>query len=377
MTLTPYARRWFMAAVVELTALGCSNNALVGAQFPDGGAAGTVMQGNAGAAGTVAQGNGGVGGTVAGAGAAGTVAQGNGGVGGTVAGAGAAGTAAEAAAGASGGGGGVPVASWIFFDSLRGLNRDIYAVHADGSSLRRITTSSATEREPAVSPDGKQLAYSSDETGTFEVFLMPLPGGTPRQLTNDVAGAGQPAWSPDGSLLAFYSDSGIFVISLDGTGERQVAYGLDIINADLHPAFMPDGHSVIYDRNNQIHRTNLDTGEEVSVIQNWTTTSEHPAVSPDGHALAFDAFCDMSGNSIWIAPIATDSIPCQGGARMTTPAEGPARFPSFSPGGLIAYEHGDGTARISVFMPGAAATDITQGGDDRNPSWSPVGLTLP
>jgi Tol biopolymer transport system component len=322
----------------------------------------------------------------------GGVATPNGGAGGASSGTGAggasSGTGAGGASTASGGAGGATTGSggsaggpdtsgpWLFFDSLRGLNRDIYAVQADGSSLKRITTSPATEREPAVSADGKTLAYSSDQNGSFQLFLMPLPQGTPRQLTKGPMSAQQPAWSPDGARLSFRSDAGLFVIGVDGQGQREVPESPEDAMQNEHAVFASN-HVLVFDRLNQIHQLDLDTKVETSVVHNWTTTIEHPSISPDGHSIAFDVWCEQPGPSIWIVPLAADTNPCQGGSRVTAPAEGPARLPSFSPDGVIAFEHGDGIVRISVVTPGGAAADVTKGGDDRNPSWSPAGLMLP
>ena len=274
---------------------------------------------------------------------------------------------------------------WLFYDSVRalnsvpGLNRDIYAVQADGSSLRRITTTAATEREPAVSPDGKTLAYSSDVKGSFQIYLMPLPTGPERQLTHDPQGAQQPAWSPDGLRLAYHNDGGVWVIGADGQGTTSVV-GMDgRTPQNEYPVFAPSGRALIFDRFNQIHQVDLITGLETSIVQNTTTTIEHPAVSPGWRTpIAFDTFCfSDKALSVWVAPIAANTFTCMGGTRITAAGGSKARAPSFSPTGLIAFEHGDANPHIAVVAPGSDAKDVTTGTDDRNPSWSPVGLVLP
>ncbi len=59
-----------------------------------------------------------------------------------------------------------------------------------------------TERFPAFSPDGRWLAYASDETGGFEVYVRPFPGGEPVNRVS-TAGGTAPLWSPDGRELFF------------------------------------------------------------------------------------------------------------------------------------------------------------------------------
>ena len=267
---------------------------------------------------------------------------------------------------------------WLFFDSLQGLNRDIYAVRADGSALKRITTSVATEREPAVSPDGMTLAYSSDVIGSFQIYLMPLPTGPERQLTNDAQGAGRPAWSPDGQRLAYQNGGGVWVIGADGQGTRSVVAMIGATSQNENPVFAPSGHGLIFDGTNWIHQVDLDTNVDTSILQATTTTIEHPSVSPDGHSVAFDTFCfNDTTLSIWVAPTAANTLTCMGGTRITAMGSGKARYPVFSAMGLIAFEHGDGNTHIAVVDPGNPAIDVTNHGDDRNPSWSPAGLVLP
>ncbi len=287
--------------------------------------------------------------------------------------------ASNGSAGAAGGAGTARDTSgpWLFFDSLRGVNRDIYAVQGDGSALVRLTSSTATEREPAVSPDGKTLAYSSDETGSFQLYLMPLPHGTPRQLTKGPMSAQQPAWSPNGQALSFRSDAGLFLIGVDGDGQRESPENPQDAGQNEHAIFAAND-VLVFDRENQIHQLNLDTDAETSVVQNTTTIIEHPSLSPDGHSIVFDVRCfNDVAESIWIVPLAANTDACMGGARITTAQDGEARFPSFSSDGRIAFEHGSESVNIAVGAPGEPLKDITQGMDDRNPSWSPASLVLP
>jgi Tol biopolymer transport system component len=362
--MTPVIREraLFRALLLGFTAAACDNTALVGAEPPktDSGPGNTTnISGSAGATGGVAGADGGVVGSLGGA----------------------AGTNAVVVFEGVTGGTGTPMSGpWLFFDSMRGLNRDIYAILADGTSLKRVTTSPTTEQEPSVSPDGTTLAFSSDADGTFQIYLMPLPAGAVRPLTHHKGGAGQPAWSPDGKQLVFFSGMGLSIIGSDGQNDHSVVLGVGV--PDQHGVFAPGGHAIVFDRGNQIHQFDLDTGVETSVVKSWTTNIEHPSVSPDGYSIAYNVSCDSSGDSIWISPLAADTLPCMGGARVTTPAESPVRFPvrfpSFSPDGLIAVEHGAGAARIGIVSPGGAVMDVTHGeGDDRNPSWSPAGLVLP
>jgi serine/threonine-protein kinase len=92
------------------------------------------------------------------------------------------------------------------FSSLGG-NTDIYAVSVDQpGTVRPIVASPADERFPEISPDGKWLAYSSNDSGRVEVYVQPYPGPGPR-VTVTVGGGDSPAWSRNSSEM-FYRAPG-------------------------------------------------------------------------------------------------------------------------------------------------------------------------
>jgi eukaryotic-like serine/threonine-protein kinase len=79
-----------------------------------------------------------------------------------------------------------------------------------GSNLADVTLTPLTsepgyEGEPTFSPDGETIAYVSDRTGNFEIFLKQVSGGPDVNITNSAADDVQPAFSPDGKQIAFVS----------------------------------------------------------------------------------------------------------------------------------------------------------------------------
>jgi tricorn protease len=78
---------------------------------------------------------------------------------------------------------------------------DLWSVPLKGGHATRLTTHPAAEGRPAISPDGKQLAFTARYEGTEEVYVMPLAGGRPRRLTYDAARISHLAWTPDGKVL--------------------------------------------------------------------------------------------------------------------------------------------------------------------------------
>jgi Tol biopolymer transport system component len=139
----------------------------------------------------------------------------------------------------------------VFRDSRAGVNvnDDIAVIRTDGTGYRNLTRSpDANEWGPVWSPDGRQIAYSSDENGMPQLFVMDADGSNARQLS-DVWGE-YPAWSPDGSRIAFASSMGgstpfgdpdydVWVMDADGTDEVNLTDSPD--SNDGYPTWSPDG----------------------------------------------------------------------------------------------------------------------------------------
>jgi serine/threonine-protein kinase len=98
--------------------------------------------------------------------------------------------------------------------------QDIWIAPSDSPQALRpfIASPSAGEWEPRVSPDGKFLAYTSDESGTQEVYVRPLPGPGARVQVS-LAGGREPMWSPNGREL-FYRVPGFVMSATLERGER-------------------------------------------------------------------------------------------------------------------------------------------------------------
>ena len=74
---------------------------------------------------------------------------------------------------------------------------DIWSVPVKGGAARRLTQHPANESSPAFSPDGKQLAFTSDREGSRQIYVMPAGGGDPRQLTWHTEGWQVGEWFPE------------------------------------------------------------------------------------------------------------------------------------------------------------------------------------
>jgi tricorn protease len=82
---------------------------------------------------------------------------------------------------------------------------DLWVVDATGGPARHLTMHESHDFNPVFSPDGKQIAFSSNRHGDYELFVIPIEGGRPRRLTHDAADDHPTGWAPDGKQILFMS----------------------------------------------------------------------------------------------------------------------------------------------------------------------------
>ncbi|MEZ5044529.1 MAG: PDZ domain-containing protein [Saprospiraceae bacterium] len=82
---------------------------------------------------------------------------------------------------------------------------DLWITSQDGGEATRLTSTPAVESDPHFSPDGKWIAFSSNRSGTFAVYVLPVEGGTPQRLTWNPAAAYVRGWTPDGQHILYAS----------------------------------------------------------------------------------------------------------------------------------------------------------------------------
>lgn len=271
---------------------------------------------------------------------------------------------------------------WLAFDSDRGsFNRDIYLVRGDGTGLRRLTTDSSIEMEPAFSHRGATLAFASDRSGSMQIHALDLATGLVTQLTFLGVGADEPSWSTDDTKIVFHSGPSIYMMTANGGKPTLLATGLDDFNAYKYPVLSLAGTEVLFSRNNEINARALDSGRQRYVVQNWTVTEETPALSPDGRLVAYGVGCGAF-EMIAVTPFSSYAPdPCKT-QRVTPLSAGAARKPAWASNEALAFERSANadpqlsTAVISATTaPGSIPFDIVgPPGDNRNPSWAPVGF---
>ncbi len=151
--------------------------------------------------------------------------------------------------------------------------------------------------DPAVSSDGRWLAFSSDRGG---LWLRALAGGSAHALKDGLSDAREPAFSPDGMALAYRSEAnggGVYLQRLDGGSPGLLAPG------GHRPRFSPDGRRIVYHTAAGVFVVEIDAGEPRLLYP----SASDAAWSPDGRQLIFKLCAGTGACTWWVGPAAGGS----------------------------------------------------------------------
>lgn len=185
-----------------------------------------------------------------------------------------------------------------FVTERDGADPEIWTMRADGTDLRQLTRNDANDVQPAWSPDGSRLAFSSGRGDDAQIYVMMADGSGLRRVTDRPGVNGAPAWSPDGRRIAFAGDQmtpghpfddDIFVIDADGSGLRRLVGGT---GQQADPAWSPDGELVLYSSAppggaRGLATTGPDGGGPAFPLAVGLDV-RRPSWSPDGRRVAYD-----------------------------------------------------------------------------------------
>jgi dipeptidyl aminopeptidase/acylaminoacyl peptidase len=261
---------------------------------------------------------------------------------------------------------------------------NLWRVDTDGGEHRPLTYGAFNDANPVFSPDGKQLAFTSNRDGSAQIWIYWLESGQMARITNLTEGPNNLAFSPDGKSIAFtsfvgakgprivtdmpaapegatwaepaktydrlvyrangagYLDTGfdhIFVVPAEGGTPRQISRG-DFTH-NTAPRFTPDGKAVVVSANRRADwdLEPLDTelwefpvgSGEPRQISNRKGPDGDPALSPDGKKIAYVGFDDRyqgyQVGELYVAPRDGSSAPKSLTAKLDRDAEDPAWAP--------------------------------------------------
>jgi tricorn protease len=236
---------------------------------------------------------------------------------------------------------------------------DIWVVETIGGIARPITVHKAHEISPVFSPDGRNIAFSSNRHGNYNVYVIPVQSGKPRRLTFDSATDMVTGWSPDGKRILFASTrqtafpggAELYTVPVEGGQVHRVtvAEGRDGV-------FSPGGDKIAYVRgpgswyrkgyrgssNDDIWVSNAD-GSNNRQLTNFSGQDTSPMWSPDGQWIYYvTEFHGTPANIVRMPanPASPSPTPAQPKQLTFHKDEGVRKARISANGGWIVYECG-------------------------------------
>lgn len=225
---------------------------------------------------------------------------------------------------------------------IRKTQEDIVSVSIDGKEIRDLTNDPAFDRYARISPDGGQIAFSSDRSGIYEIWLMNADGTNLRQVTSLKEGpASFPLWSPDGRKLTFDTAKQLYLVDLSkpfeeaaleaipygergffrawdwspdgkklaGFYEAAAGSGIGYYSFETRkferftdfnsiPRWLPDSRRLIFERNGRPTILDTETGKLSEILPEIADRFRNIGVSRDGKLLYYTTL--ESESNIWM-----------------------------------------------------------------------------
>ena len=240
----------------------------------------------------------------------------------------------------------------VVFSSDRSGTLQLWRVSADGGSPTRLRTNACYESQADLSPDRRTLAFLSDCGGPQSLWLMDLAEGKERLLVRHGRRSvlGNPHWNRDGKRIVFSSNHGvgrqILVVDVASGDQQRLS---SLLAGGCEPRFSPDGRKVVHVTRghhrptSRLVETDLASGAERTLVE-WPALNYNPVYSPDGSELAFAS--NLSGEYQVYRVRLSD-----GKTYRVTSRPGEAREPDYRPTVRPAVRRSAGLARESRGEP--------------------------
>ena len=235
-----------------------------------------------------------------------------------------------------------------------------------GVHFSAVTSFAGVQAQPALSPDGRSVAFISNRDGHYNIYVGLVRGGELVQITHDAVMKSRPLWSPDGSTLAYaqLNESGtmdVWEVAALGGSPRKV-----ILNA-TDPAWTADGHSLIYENyaDGEIWTCGV-SGENPRLLVQMgpDEVATELRTSPDGKMIAMAVRSAGGGptGKLGIADLSAGKV------RLLTQDSATTLSPAWSPDSRFIYFASSRGGTLNVWKIGADGNGLRQitagAGDD-------------
>ena len=222
----------------------------------------------------------------------------------------------------------------IAFLAILGTTVQVARAADELREINQITTYPQSDFQPAVSWDGKWLAFVSQRSGNLDIWVKRLPNGETVQVTNHQSDDLEPAWAPDGRAIVFTSkrrdaEGDVWLVKINrkkgGLPQGDPVQLTTHFGLDGRPCFSPDGGKIVY-------VSDEGGGRNLRILEVSTRKTEpltrnggsDPAWSTKGNRILFTSYLHDPGGDIALLEIS----PSLGGRlqiqKIETITQGPA-----------------------------------------------------
>jgi hypothetical protein len=238
--------------------------------------------------------------------------------------------------------------------------------YVNGASIFLSNASSSafvTGTDPSWSPNGLQLAFAADGSGTGQIRVCTVVTCGSGTQVGSATGT-EPAWAPDASKIAYVSGGSIHVVTYPGGADSLLTTGTD-------PSWNPDSTKLTFANGGSVDTCTASSAATCTSTLSSIATGTQPAWSPDGGWIAY-----QSGGSVFVIAATGSGSP--------SPAVGTGSAPNWSPDGdSLMFVDATGTIEISQgsgasWAIPSARSDLGTG--NSTPDWqsiAPVAAALP
>lgn len=284
--------------------------------------------------------------------------------------------------------------SLLAFSSDRDKTVHVYTIKPDGTDMRSTSSDNQTfDGLPMWSPDGKSIAFTSNQADDYEIWTMDEDGNNHKRLTHMAEWDGLPRWSPDGSKIVFvgerhdsagFDSFEIFLMNPDGSDVKQIidseTWGPhpeeDTIRWNSVPTWSPDGSKILFSSNRGdatlplLYTMNPDGSDQKKFGLFFDVDGTDPDWSAVTNKIVFVRGSAAKGD-IWVMD-AGSPIPGLTAKKITDNIDS-NRSPVWSPDGKQIAFVSDKYGNDDIFIMNADGTNVRRvtydKANDRHPTW--------